>query len=136
VAAVSLMPETTKRLLKEQPVSIDTSLPLDKPAAVVTHIEFAKLLEATRPWMNYGLDVAMGNLKPKKAESDSDDEEEESEEDEPAAPSNMMMQMGFIVPQIQQFLDVAAALKSATSMTYEEDGVWITHSETHIEDLK
>jgi hypothetical protein len=132
-AAVSLMPETTQRLLKEQTTTIDTSLPLDKPAAVVTHVEFAKLLEAVRPWMNYGMDVAMGNLKPKKAEDDSNEDDSEAQH---APPSNMMMQMGFVMPQIQQFLDVAAAMKSATSMTYEEDGVWITHSETHLEDLK
>ena len=47
-----------------------------------------------------------------------------------------MLQMGFVVPQVYQFLDVASALRSATSITYEEDGVWVTHSETHIEDLK
>jgi hypothetical protein len=132
-AAVSLMPETTERLLKEQKPGIDTSLPLDKPAAMVSHIEFAKILDAIRPWMNYGLDVAMGNLKPKKDENDSNDEESD---DTPKPPSGAMMQLGFVVPQIQQFLDVAAALKSATSMTYEEDGVWVTHSETHIVDLK
>jgi hypothetical protein len=99
---------------------------------MVVHVEFAKFLDALRPWMNYGLDVALGNLKVKKADGDSDEEEV----DKAAAPSNVTMQLGFVVPQVQQFLDVAAAMKSATSMTYEENGVWITHSETHIEDLK
>ena len=47
-----------------------------------------------------------------------------------------MLQLGFIVPQVHQFLDVAAAIRSATSITYEEEGVWVTHSETHIQDLK
>ncbi len=47
-----------------------------------------------------------------------------------------MLQMGFVVPQIHQFLEVASVLRSATCITYEEDGVWVTHSETHIEDLK
>ena len=32
--------------------------------------------------------------------------------------------MGLIVPQIEQFLDVVTVLRSATSMTYEEDGIW------------
>ncbi len=44
--------------------------------------------------------------------------------------------MGFVMPQFYQFLDVVSALRSATSITYEEEGVWVTHSETHIEDLK
>jgi hypothetical protein len=40
------------------------------------------------------------------------------------------------MPQVYQFLDVASALRSVSSLTYEEDRVWITHSETHFEDLK
>ncbi len=47
-----------------------------------------------------------------------------------------MLQMGMIVPQVQQFLDIASAMKSATSVSYEENGMWVTHAETHIEDLK
>jgi hypothetical protein len=134
-AAVSLMPQTTERLLDETAASIDTALPLDRPAAMITHIEFAKMIGATRPWINYGLDVATGKLKPKKEKSD--DESDDSDDDEPPEPpSAMIMQMGLVVPQVEQFLDVAAALRSATSVTYEEDGLWVTHSETHIEDLK
>jgi hypothetical protein len=134
-AVVSLMPQTTERLLNETAASIDTSLPLDRPAAMITHIEFAKMIGATRPWINYGLDVATGKLKPNKEKSD--DDSDDSDEDEPAEPpSAMIMQMGLVVPQVEQFLDVATTLRSATSVTYEEDGLWVTHSETHIEDLK
>ena len=46
------------------------------------------------------------------------------------------MQMGFIMPQVQQFLEVSTALQSISSVTYEEDGIWVTHSEMHVEDLK
>ena len=128
------MPKTSERLLQGDKVDIDTSLPLDKPAALVTHVQFAKFIEATRPWIDYGLDVAMGKLKPAEA---SDADSNDSDEDKPApGPSSAALQLGFIVPQLQQFLDVATTLRSATSMTYEENGVWITHSETHIEDLK
>ncbi|HEX4412735.1 MAG TPA: hypothetical protein VH107_03845 [Lacipirellulaceae bacterium] len=133
--AVSLMPLTTERLLKDKPLEIDTSLKLDRPAALVTHVEFAKMIEAVRPWINYGLDIATGKIKPhkgKEAEDDSDD----SDAKPPAAPTPAMIQMGMFVPQMQQVLDVASALKSATSMSYEENGLWVTHSETHIEDLK
>ena len=129
------MPQTTERLLERNAASIDTSLPLDRPAAMVTHIEFAKMIDATRPWINYGLDVATGKIKPSKEKSD--DESDDADEEQPAEPpSAMIMQMGLVVPQVEQFLDVPSALRSATSITYEEDGVWVTHSETHIEDLK
>ncbi len=131
-AAVSLMPLTTERLLEEKPLEIDTSLKLDRPAAMVTHIEFAKLIDATRPWIDYGMGVATGKLQPRKEEDeDSDDAEKKS-----PTPSPMMLQLGFIMPQVHQFLDVASAIRSATSVTYEENGLWVTHSETHIQDLK
>lgn len=133
VAAMSLMPQTTERLIQEKPQAIDTPLPINKPAAVVVHIEFAKMIEATRPWINYGMDVATGKIKPKV------EKEEGSEDEEPAPrqpPSAGMMMMGIYMPQIDQFLDVAMAIHSATSVTYEEDGTWVTHSETHLQDLK
>ncbi len=134
-AAASLMPKTTERLLHEQAASIDTSLPLDHPAAMVTHIEFAKMIEATRPWIDYGMDVASGKLKPK-AKKDEDSSDDSDDNTPPPGRSQAMISMGLIVPQIEQFLEVATALRSATSMTYEEDGLWVTHSETHIQDLK
>jgi hypothetical protein len=134
LAVASFMPKTTERLLKSEKMTINTSLPLDKPAALVTHVEFAKFIDATRPWINYGLDVAMGKLKPKK---DKNEDADDSDDAKPTpGPSAMAMQLGFIVPQLQQFLDLATTLRSATTMTYEENGVWVTHSETHIEDLK
>ena len=68
------------------------------------------MIGATRPWINYGLDVATGKLKPKKEKSD--DESDDSDEEQPAEPpSAMIMQMGLVVPQVEQFLDVAATLR-------------------------
>jgi hypothetical protein len=135
--AVSLMPLTTERLLKDKPLEIDTSLKLDRPVAMVTHVEFAKTINALRPWIDYGLDVATGKLKPHKPKHKDDDEDnDDSDAKQAETPSPVMLQMGMIVPQVQQFLDVASAMKSATSVSYEENGMWVTHAETHIEDLK
>lgn len=139
-AVVSTMPQTTEKLLADTAANFDTSLPLDHPAAMVTHIEFAKGIAATRPWINYGLDVATGKIKPpKKKSEESEDAEDSDDADEdrpPEPPSAMLIQLGLIVPQFEQLLDVAMAVRSASSISYEEDGVWVTHSETHIEDLK
>ncbi len=129
VAVASTLPGTTERLLAATPIAADTTLDFNRPAAMVVHFEFRKMIDAVRPWINYGLDVAMGKLK-------TNDDEDEPEENGPAEQSPMMIQLGFIVPQIEQFLNVATALRSASSVTYEEEGLWVTHSETHFEDLK
>jgi hypothetical protein len=127
-AAISMLPATTERLLRPAPLSADTPLDLNRPAGTVVHFELHKLVGAIRPWIDYGLDVAMGNLK--------SEDEENADEGSPAEQSPMMLQLGFIVPQVQQFLDVASALRSISSVTYQEDDLWVTHSEMHFEDLK
>jgi hypothetical protein len=125
--AVSTMPKTTERLLHETTPDLDTSLKLDRPAAMVLHIEFAKMIAAIEPWMDYGIDVASGKLKVRK---------EGEDDDKPAEVNPVMLQMGFVVPQVHQFLEFASALRSVTAISYEEEGEWVTHSETHFQDLK
>jgi hypothetical protein len=126
----SWSPETTQRLLKKTDLDVDTSLDVDRPAAVIAHFQFAKLIGAVRPWLDYGFAVATGQLK---VEDDEDDESEEEANSDQAA---IAMQLGFIIPQVQQILQVTTALKSVSSVTYEEDGLWITHSEVHLEDVE
>ena len=128
----SWSPETTERLLKTTELDIDTSLKLDRPAAVVAHFQFAKLIDSIRPWIDYGFEVATGKLKVEEEEDGDDESEDEANTDQAA----IAMQMGFIIPQVQQFLEVSTALQSFSSVTYEEDGLWVTHSEVHLEDLK
>ncbi len=62
-AVVSTMPKTTERLLHDTKPEFDTSIPLDRPAALVVHVEFAKFIDNLRPWIGYGVDVATGKLK-------------------------------------------------------------------------
>jgi hypothetical protein len=126
--AVSTTPKTTERLLSETTPDLDTSLKLDRPAAMVTHISFGKMIAAIRPWIDYGIDVASGKLKVHK---EGDDENDKTVQANPA-----MMQLGLVVPQVHQLLDVASALRGVTAIVYEEDGAWVTHTETHIQDLK
>jgi len=129
LVAVSTMPKTTERLLSETTPDFDTSLKLDRPAALVVHVQFSKLVDAARPWLDYAADVATGKLKLHK-----DEDGEDAEQRQAAEQKTMMLAMVF--PQIHQFLDLASVLRSATSITYEDNGVWVTHSETHIQDLK
>ena len=45
---------------------------------LVTHIEFAKMIDATRPWMDYGLDVAHRQDQAVKAKKDDDSDDDET----------------------------------------------------------
>ncbi|HEX2473472.1 MAG TPA: hypothetical protein VHK01_01930 [Lacipirellulaceae bacterium] len=132
VAAISVMPGTTERLLRKSELEVDTSLDLNRPAAVVSYFNFEEFIDLFRPWIDYGFDVAIGKLKVE--EEDEDDGDDEDEQPEP--PSPVMLQAGFFIPQLQQLLDVASALRSFSMVSYEENGVWVTHSETHFEDLE
>ena len=100
--AVSTMPKTTERLLHETTPDLDTSLKLDRPAAVVSHFAFAKMIDAIRPWIDYGVDVASGKLKVRKGDDDND---------KPAEQNPITLQMGFVVPQVHQFLEVDFGLE-------------------------
>lgn len=128
VAAASLTPALTERLVRTKPLSIDTSLDLRKPAGVVSYFEFSRLIEAVKPWINYGGAVAMGQIK-------LEEDEEESAEQTPEQ-AQAMMAAGMILPQIDQFLDVAAGLRGFSSMTYQESDVWVTHAEVHLKDVE
>jgi hypothetical protein len=125
LAAASLFPAFTEQLLKPAPVTIDTALDLNRPAAVVTHFQFAKMINALRPWIDYGFAAATGTLPT-----------EDGGEPDAAAQQAVMLQAGFILPQVNQLLDVLTAFRSYTSVTYREDGAWVTHVETHLKDLE
>lgn len=128
LVVVSFMPKTTERMLAETTPDLDTSLKIDRPAALVSHVGFAKFIDAIRPWIDYGVDVATGKLKVKK---EGEEDEDKAAEQNPAA-----LQLGFVVPQVHQFLDVLSAVRGFSAIAYEEEGLWVTHSETHIRDLK
>lgn len=135
VAVLSASPQTTERLLRGTPLKVDTALDVKRPAAVVTHFQVADIVTAITPWIDYGFDVATGKLKLESAEDENAEDEEEDDEAKQQQAA-IVMQMGFVMPQVKQFLNVTTALRSTTSVTYEEDGVWVTRSEVHLEDLK
>lgn len=127
VAAMSLTPALSERLLRTMPLKVETSLDLRRPAATVSYFEVARLIESIKPWVNYGGAIATGQIKM----SDEQAEEEQSPEQAQA-----MMTAGMFLPQIEQLLDVATAVRAFSSLTYEDDGAWVIHSEMHLRDLK
>jgi hypothetical protein len=124
VLAVTLMPALTEQLLKEEPLTIDTAIDLKRPAGMVMHFQFAKLIDAIRPWIDYGVGVATGRILPDGAEPD------------PDAEQALLLPLGLIMPQVDQLLEVFTTFRSQTSITYREDGVWVTQTEMHIKDLE
>ena len=126
VVALSMLPAFTEQLLKSAPIAIDTAVDLTRPAAVITHFQFAKVLDAVKPWIDYGVGVATGRIVADGAVADPDN----------AMQQAIMMQAGLIIPQVNQLLDVMKAVRSHTSLTYRENDVWVTHSELHLKDLE
>ena len=129
--AVSTMPKTTERLLQETTPELDTSLKLDRPAAMVTHIEFAKMIDAIRPWIDYGIDVATGKAESRKKGRATT----RTTTSRPSRTRSCCKWASSCRRSISSWMwrRRCAALRA---ITYEEDGVWVTHSETHIQDLK
>jgi hypothetical protein len=125
LVVVSTMPKTTERMLQETTPDLDTSLKIDRPAALVSHVGVKKFIDALRPWIDYGVDVATGKLKVKK---------NDEEEDKPAEQNPIALQMGFVVPQVHQLLDVVSALRGFSLIGYEDEGLRVKHSEMQIQD--
>ena len=113
VAALGYLPDATMGMLTGTSLNIDSPVAdFDRPLFLVCHIDFNQMLDAAKPWIDYGFQVVK--------EQDLDE-------------GNMSF---FIKPQLDQILELTRALRSFTSVTYYEDGVWVTRSETHIEDLE
>jgi hypothetical protein len=135
VAAASAFPAFTERLLQPAPLKIETSIDMDRAAAQASHFQCAKLIDAVSPWIDYGFDVAMGKLKIEEEDAEAANEESEDEEVDPQQAA-AVMQMGFVLPQIHQLLNVAKAIQSRSSITYHEDDAWVTHFEMHLKDIE
>jgi hypothetical protein len=136
VAAASLTPAFTERLLRTKPLALDSSLDMTRPASTAFYLEFAKFAEAVRPWVDYGGAIATGQVKLEDEEEEEFEGEEGEDVEQGQEQAGAMMVAGIVLPQIHQFLDVAAAVRSASSVTYQEDGAWVTHGEVHIQDLE
>lgn len=117
VWAVSMFSTFTSQLIETKPLETNAPIDIRRPAAIVAHAKLPELLDAIRPWVDYGFTVAAA----KTAEEGGD-------------PQAAAMPAGFILPQVHQLLDVLSAIDSYTSVTYREDDVWVTHAELHLDD--
>lgn len=117
VAALSLTPLHTKRLLKATPPATagPVAMHKDKPLATAGSFNFAQLVDAVTPWVEYG--VSSGpplNIQVEPAE------------DPQAA----------ILEQVRTGAEILKCFRGYSSVTYTEGDVQVTHGEWHFEDLK
>ncbi|MCB9872807.1 MAG: hypothetical protein H6821_01400 [Planctomycetaceae bacterium] len=103
---LSFVPKTTVRLLAKTPFRAGGLIEQHQGAAgAAFHFSFARLIDAVAPWVDYGIELSG----------------QEVSED--------------TVDQIHVGLDIARCFREMSAVTYQQDGVWVTHFATHFEDL-
>ena len=116
VMVTSLLPQFTARLLANTPLQGQGPLAnYNRPLAAAGKFEFARLLGAIEPWMDYGIELSG------------------------AFDASMQQDgnpMGNIPQQIHDALDVLKCFRGVSSVTYQEGGAMVTHAEWRFEDLQ
>lgn len=101
------------RVLKETPFQFQGPL-AGHPEKLLhaRHFNFAGVIDTVQPWVNYGFEVALA---------------QSGEESNFAADA--------VHGQIDSVLNILKCFRGASSVSYEEKGAIVTHSEAHFEDL-
>ncbi len=108
--AITLMPETTERLLSVTPFQGSGPLAnVDRPLATAWHFSLRRLAEVARPWVHYGWKVAGEN-------ASSVDEE--------------------VVQQVDTILDLIGCIRDVSGVSFFENDALVTRMQSRIEDLK
>jgi len=131
VAVLSLAPLHSKRILEPAPVAAEGPVAQfkDKPIGAASGFNFAALVDALMPWVEYGM-----SLGTEFGVQEFDDEFEPAPEFEP--------EFGGPDPEkIKEYVRTAAEVlkcfRGYSSVTYvEEDGVQVTRGEWHFQDLE
>lgn len=156
---LSLLPKVTLRLLQPQPLQLDGPLAnVERPLAAATHFNFAGTLDALQPWVEYGLQVS-AQFVPPPAEGAAAIEDAKKERIEDGAseervdeaefgeienrgigdliqPKSVFENLAQAKEYVQFGFDVLRCFQGVSSVTYEEEGALVTHSEWRFQDLK
>ena len=114
VAVLTLSNEHAERLLTSTVLKIDGGVLTDtnRKLAGATIVDWAATVDAVTPWVDMAVRMAPPLADPVIGDS----------KDLPA--------------QVHTVLDVLKVLRNYTSATYQEDGAWVTHGMTVIQDIK
>jgi hypothetical protein len=121
VAAFATSSALAERVLAENPLeAAEESLSEeDEPRALVAGINFAELIDAASPWIEYAI----------RASAVEESQLAEDPDDDPS-------QVKDIYSQVSTGLEILKCFRGAWSETREEDDVWVTHTVTVFEDLE
>lgn len=118
MAVVTLFPEQSERLLTATPLKIASGPLADtkRPLASAAYFDFAGFFDFVGTWVDYGLNnrLAVSAEQPAGCNAQQDD----------------------VLKQVRTVFEVLKCLRSYSSATYQQNGVWITHRETLIRDLE
>jgi hypothetical protein len=116
VAVVSVTPRHTRRLLTETPLTVGGS-PLanpKRPLAMAASLNFAALVDALQPWVDFAFDQAMKDWDP--------------ENDSFPLPS--------VREQVRTAMQILRCFRGVTSASYFENKALVTHFQWRFEDLE
>jgi hypothetical protein len=112
----SLLPRFTARLLAD--TSLQGQGPLakyDRPLAAAGHLDFARLIEALEPWIDYGMAIGLGVS---------------ADVDGKGGPT------GNIPQQVHDALEVIKCFRGASVVIYQEGNTMVTHVQCRFADLQ
>jgi hypothetical protein len=123
VAVLSLSPKQAERILQQSTLNSDLVASRKNLGSAMV-FDFAGLLDAIRPWVEYGVKYYAVGVSPGEDIS----QKLNALENEP--------QMKFVLGDIRTGAEILKCFRGSTSITYLEDGATVTKSVTRIEDLK
>lgn len=114
VAVLTASKGHSQRLLRPTPLKVGGVLAgaADRPLAEVVIFDWAGLVKAATPWVDFAADMALKEQVPDAAQAEA------------------------IRQQVHTVLEVLQCLKTYTSESYFEGGALVTHSLTEIQDVK
>ena len=112
-AAFSLLPGHTARLLARNPLKLKGPLARsDRPLQSAFHVDLSSLVDVVLPWVDMGVQMSAG----------------EGDLGEQA-------QVALITGAIRQSAELLKAVRGYSSVTYQEQGATVTHSELNVQDV-
>jgi hypothetical protein len=121
VAAFATSTNLAERVLAEEPVAEPEALNgAEEPRAVLAGINFAALVDAIGPWIEYGIRTSV--LEGEGLDNDPADDPSQAQD---------------ICSQVKTGLEILKCFRGAWSeVTEDEDGVWVTHTVSEFKDLE
>ena len=112
---MSLMPETTKRLMPKSRSAAFFGPLADssRPLTGAFYMDFKGLIDTIHPWVDYGVMLSMGG----------------------ADPDELEQRVQMIKSSVDFGVEILSCFKGVSAAMYQEGGAMVTHSESLFEDL-